>query len=50
MNIFQDETRRIKRSIKESLSLTTTHWTEKNKHGYLKVNQWCKKEKRTYTK
>lgn len=45
MNILQDETRRIKMTVSKS----PCHYLEcfgqrKNKHGFLKINQWCKKQ------
>lgn len=45
-HMLQDETRRIKMTVSKS----QCHYLErfgqrKNKHGFLKINQWCKNKK-----
>lgn len=46
MSILQGETRRLKMIVLESQCSYIEHFGQrKNKHGFLKINQWCKKKK-----
>lgn len=45
VSILQGETRRLKMTVSKSQCHYIEHFgPRKNKHGFLKINQWCKKK------